>query len=502
MSEFAVKPRQPVDLGEFERRLRGPDVPAQNREDPLAELARLVENGSDPFVAAPTDRGNARVTPLRKWPQEAPPAPQPQPNSSRSDPEWDTESEAWARLQQPLAPRAAAAPHFKQPVHEHYHDAPDASQYEQQHFEAPRAAPVYAEAPGDYGSTPNQALQHSGQYAHAETHPETHPDAYDDWRDQAGVAPPTDAVDPPRRSRMALYAVTGAAALVVLGVGATFALKSGPAGTHEAPVIKASTGPTKVQPETSAASASPTQSASILDKSGDKLPATRVTGNVEQPVDVAAQNGAARSVRPATQPAAGIFPEPRRVRTVSVRPDGSIVGADIPVSTTQPAAAAVPTPAPRPAQAAIATPVVSAVKPATPAKMTARVAARQPDPDAEDATPVAKPVSKPLVRPPAKTVVKPAAKSTEKATESQPASAGGFSVQLGLGASDADARAKAGRMQSQFGGDFGGRRATVIKGDVNGKTVYRVRVVGLSQEGATALCGKVKGGGGDCFVAR
>jgi len=43
---------------------------------------------------------------------------------------------------------------------------------------------------------------------------------------------------------------------------------------------------------------------------------------------------------------------------------------------------------------------------------------------------------------------------------------------------------------------------TTAKASVNGRDIYRVRVVGLSQDGANALCNRLKASGGSCFVAR
>jgi len=36
---------------------------------------------------------------------------------------------------------------------------------------------------------------------------------------------------------------------------------------------------------------------------------------------------------------------------------------------------------------------------------------------------------------------------------------------------------------------------------VGDKTVYRVRVAGVSKDSANAICNKVKAAGGSCFVA-
>ena len=52
MVEVAAKQHPTVNLDEFERRLRGPLPSARDSDDPLAELARLV-NGEG--VRPPTD---------------------------------------------------------------------------------------------------------------------------------------------------------------------------------------------------------------------------------------------------------------------------------------------------------------------------------------------------------------------------------------------------------------------------------------------------------------
>lgn len=506
MSEAAARPRQPVDLGEFERRLRGPDNARAHHEDPLTELARLVEGGQDPFAgafrnpsAAPAPSRAPEVMPEAPYPAaaEAHFAADPGPVHQSPVPKLPgagTEHEAWMRdlmdarraeaelagHQHPLEPADLPAAHQHAAEAEAAVFSEFAGHRAQHQLHAEPKTGRVSDVPAH--ETQAQAPPAEGAYHHGYSN-EGQAEA---WPDEVDHLPPPPLMEPPR-SRARLYAMGGALALVVAGIGGTFALKSGPAGQGEAPMIKAAAGPAKVPNETVAAAGAP--AASVLDKTGDKLAVSRVTGTVEQPVDVA------RTARPAAPAAAnGIFPEPRKVKTVSVRPDGSIIGSDIPVSSTPPAAvAAVPAPPPRPAAIAAA-PVASAPKPAPAApKATIRVATRTPVADDPDA-PVTRTVT-----------AKPAPKPAQKAaTETQPAAGGGggFAVQLGSAGSDAEARDKATRLQTQLSSTLEGRRAVVTKGDVNGKTVYRVRIVGLTQENASALCSKVKGGGGDCFVAR
>jgi cell division protein FtsN len=42
----------------------------------------------------------------------------------------------------------------------------------------------------------------------------------------------------------------------------------------------------------------------------------------------------------------------------------------------------------------------------------------------------------------------------------------------------------------------------IRKAEVNGSTIYRVRVGPLSKDEASSLCSKLQGQGGQCFVAK
>ncbi len=55
----------------------------------------------------------------------------------------------------------------------------------------------------------------------------------------------------------------------------------------------------------------------------------------------------------------------------------------------------------------------------------------------------------------------------------------------------------------KFSGELAGFHPSIHKAEVGGKPVYRVRVSGLAtRDEATALCQKIQGGGGNCFVAK
>jgi hypothetical protein len=78
----------------------------------------------------------------------------------------------------------------------------------------------------------------------------------------------------------------------------------------------------------------------------------------------------------------------------------------------------------------------------------------------------------------------------------------GWAVQLAAPKSETEANSDVARLNAKYASVLNGAAIGVHKAQVNGATVYRLRVVGLSKADAAALCGRVKGGGGDCFIAK
>ena len=58
------------------------------------------------------------------------------------------------------------------------------------------------------------------------------------------------------------------------------------------------------------------------------------------------------------------------------------------------------------------------------------------------------------------------------------------------------------KLNEKYASALGGAAIGVHKADVNGDTIYRVRVTGLSKADAAALCARIKGDGGQCFIAK
>ena len=78
----------------------------------------------------------------------------------------------------------------------------------------------------------------------------------------------------------------------------------------------------------------------------------------------------------------------------------------------------------------------------------------------------------------------------------------GWAVQLAAPKSETEAKSDLVRLDAKYTSLLNGAAIAVQKAQVKGATVYRLRVVGLFKADAAALCARVKGEGGDCFIAK
>ncbi|MCP8939354.1 SPOR domain-containing protein [Alsobacter sp. SYSU M60028] len=379
------------------------------------------------------------------------------------------------------------------------------------------------------------------------------------YSDQDYGSDDIDYVGPPvrRRGRVRKVLALSVIGLAVVGAGAIAVSRNSSvmkiAGAP--PVIQAETGPSKVQPEDPGGTVVPNQDRQIYNKQNTEDTKTaKVVNGEEQPVDVLA---AARRASPPSPVAAsgpatttstsgvaaqkpeptGPLPglgEPRRVKTVSVRPDGSVIdgapeasaprvvaAASAPVSA--PAAPA-PIPAAAPSASTSTGPLLTPVStssastnetPARGATSSATATGPAPTPvprprvESAGATPAATPAApKPAPTTTASPPSRPAAPT--QVASAQPmvpeqdtaAATGGWAVQLAGTPSEQEAQDAASRLAKRFSAELGGVTPAIRKADVNGKTLYRVRVMGLTKEDATALCSRLQAAGGQCFVAK
>lgn len=595
-----TKARFAVDLDDLERQLRvtAGTQPKIQSSDPLAELARIVGQ-DDPFKAmfadkrAPAPAGSAPSVPAppgyapagapltggriepsldallrdldaRSAPRPAAAAPMAAapvtPVASSATPSQDMLDEFDRLLQSelrgtagPSASAQAGTGHSIADVHELRTDDLMASRFEPETETVPRHDGT-ATGPRDLDADDAGARHHEPDLS-ARHLDETFTDA-----SRTGYAAQDDYPEPPtgpqedmrslepQQPRKGLVIACVLLGVAALGIGAIVGLRgmsgpSGGAGSGEVPIVRAETGPAKVQPQNPGGVEIPNQNKQIYERTPEPKPAdTRVVTREEQPMDVqATARAAARVILPppgtpasstpavepsgtpangnggqlASVPPAGANPqaanpqaalgEPRRVRTISVRPDGTI--APSPGSTTVASLPPVaPTaPAPRPvvappvsSQPVASEPVSSQPPPAQPVATAPRAA--PPRPAAPAPTPAApERVQTAAASPSAPVSLRPAA-----APAAAPAATGsGFMVQLGAPGSEAEARSSFASLQRRYADQLAGESPTIRRADLgNGRTVYRLRVGPFSSEDAAQKCEALKAAGGQCFVAR
>jgi len=196
---------------------------------------------------------------------------------------------------------------------------------------------------------------------------------------------------------------------------------------------------------------------------------------------------------------APLFSEAKPVKTVSVRPDGTLISVDAPPS----AAPAPPEPPTRPTKRTVDDSLRGTAEPATPKldlptklspKSSARIVAKT-----DTTAPAAATDAAPAAPPQPAAVVADAAPTAA----GQPDAAGaGWAVQFAAPRSEEDAQRALSRLKSKYAAELGGADLVVRKADVKGQTIYRVRAGDLSKADAAALCAKLKASGGDCFIAK
>ena len=520
MSDLAARKLPAIDLDDFERRLRHSPQTAQASDDPLNELARLVAK-DDPFKSIFDEMSSSRTA-------------ESAPHVQHKVPASPVDLNAAPRLGAPMSYETA----FEPPAPVHAGHPSFQTQGDAQHGHQGRASDGY-EAGQSFDAYQNAEAQAFDE-APAAGAPDDGFSAYPAVR-QGGRRIP----------RKAMVAGLALSVVAIAGMAAAVGFRGLPKGrsAENTPVIKATAGPFKVQPpqsDTADVAAAP----SVLDKSSpaDGVANTKVVTREEQPTDIApvvrtvktvrigeGANVAGAAPQAAAIPSASSMPEPKRVKTVLVRPDGSIIGESGTAPAASPPVQAVASPAgltPSPKAAEVKTPVakapdatiataksvpaqtVTVVTPVPNAKATARVSPLPPIKplqvaavkDIAEANPLqlaaaasaktrqVKIVAADPVAAPADPVAEEAVQTTSSTT------GGGFAVQLAAPGTEQEARDTSNRLQKQFAGALGNYQPGIRK--ATDKDVYRVRVSNLSKDAADALCGKLKAAGGACFVAR
>jgi septal ring-binding cell division protein DamX len=168
---------------------------------------------------------------------------------------------------------------------------------------------------------------------------------------------------------------------------------------------------------------------------------------------------------------------------------------------------AAPTPEVRPAAPAPKEKVeAAAAKPAPAPAKPAETAASKPAAPVATTKPAPAPV-KPVAAAPVQTAAAPKADAAPISLvggEFKPAfkAGGGFAVQLAASSTEEGANAEWTRRTAKAPELFASAERMIVKADVNGRTVYRVRAGSFATAAdADAFCGALKARGGECFRA-
>jgi hypothetical protein len=361
----------------------------------------------------------------------------------------------------------------------YYDDAAHApAPQDPQHYEQP----YYADGPA-------YAQGYAGDPAHSEYDP----------------ADTDDAHEPPReRRRGGLITIAAVLGLAVIGTAGAFGYRmmTGPSSSGQPPVIKADAGPNKIVPAPQATDA---QSKLVYDRV-NKPQDVKVVSREEQPLEMrdakpagpkmVMPNGGASTGTPiangATPPAAAgatapNLNEPKKVKTLAIRPDGSVA----PESAT-----------PRSQTTGTATSAAARMPPARPAATAPAQPSQGPlaiAPQTQIVDPVRPPTGMPT-----RTAALPAGSGAGVPATAGAAAAGTHVVQLASQKSEGDAQASFRALQAKYPNVLGSRQPMIRRVDLGDKGVYYRAQVGpfANAEQANEWCGNLKSAGGQCIVQR
>lgn len=352
--------------------------------------------------------------------------------------------------------------------------------------------------------------------------------AVDAYEDESDVA----KKEPLKRSTLIAAVIAGVA--IVGGIG-TFGMSFfGGTGSDGPVLIRADNEPMRVRPENPGGSNVPNQNNQVYQRiggnQGDSTPGQeRLVTTAEQPVDVLARAQEPNALPPGVsdsslaglsgdiagqpksedrlapaQPSSSATPEevgavaPRRVRTMIVRPDGTMVpreevaaapalapantvnGGQQNVPSLEEATTLVAPSATEEGGPVVATPATVAVVP------TPRPAVVAP------AQPQAQPVAAPQAAAPAQAAATPAQGATSL-----------WSMQIASQPTAEGAQTAYQDLARRYSSVLQGRGVNIVSANIEGRgTFYRVRIPAQTREEAVQLCTRYQAAGGSCFVSR
>ncbi len=364
----------------------------------------------------------------------------------------------------------------------------------------------------------------------------------------SGYAAEADAEEGRRGNmrRIALLAATVAGIAILGGAGVYAWMGSSVAGLSggDPKIILADKTPVKIVPVEKGGKTVPNQDKAVYDRVAGATPEAPQQGalvsSTEEPIDVVQ-----RTLTPETLPLEGrsdealpgVMPQddegerlmpddgqvaqnpaasddstpavsPRKVRTMIVKPDGTLVAREetAPAETQLAAADPVVTPVKTTAvaPAAEATPERSALAEAAAVKVEETAPVRPVATTAVTET-AAVPETRPASEQPAvaeQTATTPAAE-TPAPIQTATVAPGSYVIQIASLPSESDAQTSYNKLSGKFASVIGGRGVDIKKAEIAGKgTYYRVRIPAGSKQEANELCERYKSAGGSCLVTR
>lgn len=351
----------------------------------------------------------------------------------------------------------------------------------------------------------------------------------------------------PQRRGMLIAAIVGGVALIG-GIGA-FALTGGGSDSQTPALVKADDSPIKVRPENPGGANVPNQDNQVYDAvsrtAGAAAPQPqqeKLVTSAEEPVDMATQEEAEPNEPALAQDTEADAPvpmaksedrieqildedtgsaadmpvvAPRKVRTMVVKADGTLVPREEPAPEVAAAPEVNPTASEsmvEPNTTGLSTESTAAVPPA-PAASEAQANA-EPVPAEAGAAPTAAAAPQSSTTPDSVAVAptRPSdqpvdvvgeVKADKVAALAPAAAGGGWSMQIASQPSEAAAQSSYQDLLRRYGSVLNGHQANIVKAEIAGKgTFWRVRVPADTRDAAIKLCESYKAAGGNCFVSR
>jgi hypothetical protein len=513
------------------RSLRSRQVPASERpgnaardaNDPLAELARLIGQ-SDPYAERQSEARERRPTvddvasSGREWTEED---------------EVEQAYAAETRYAQPPAmPRTTQlrqyAPPSEEPEYEHEPPADD------QYFSGPSGNSGYqdgADTEDPRQERPPAAARPVPTFLTTPPHEENAEFAepeHDAGEDYA----PEDYYQPSQqRRRGGLVLVMAVLGLAVVGTAGAFAYRTTFGGSllpALPPVIKANTSPNKVMPNSG-----DTQAANSGQGGGatSASAAENVVSREEEPINIDAPKPAPRiiSTIPVTNNQ-GVALPPSVVASVAPMPGSAVpvgaplaspdwpsspaIAAPVAIAPAQPgppvnAAATPPGPPPEPKKIHTVTirPDQAGAADASGARTAARgAAARAVSPDGNAPLALVPGGGDAAASPRSRRSPSPAVASatTASTAPSETSSAAGYAVQVSSQHSETEAQSSFQSLRAKYPDVLGKREPIIRRADLGAKGIYYRALVGpfASADEAAAMCSSLKAAGGNCIVQK